>query len=77
MINNKVEDAVVRKKYRPQFKVQAFERAAIEVVAQVSKDLGMKESMLNSWRAQKQGGNSIKNQKLQQAKVSQLKRKVS
>jgi transposase len=34
--------------------------------------------MLYSWRAQKkQGGDSIENQKLQQAEVSRLKRKVS
>ena len=53
MSHNKAEDTIVRKKYSPQFKDLAVERAAIEGVAQVAKDLGMKESMLYSWRAQK------------------------
>ena len=78
MNNNKSESTVVRKKYSPQFKDLALERAAKEGVAQVAKDLGMKESMLYSWRAQqKQGGDSIENQKLQQAEVSRLKREVA
>ena len=77
MSHNKAEDTIVRKKYSPQFKDLAVEHAAIEGVAQVAKDLGMKESMLYSWRAQKkQGGDSIENQKLQQAEVSRLKREV-
>ena len=66
MSNNKTESTIVRKKYSPQFKDQALERAAKDGVAQVAKDLGIKESMLYSWRAkQKQGGDSIENQKLQ------------
>ena len=78
MSNNKSEAAVVRKKYSPQFKDLALERAAKEGVAQVAKDLGIKESILYSWRAQqKQGGDSIENQKLQQAEVSRLKREVA
>ena len=48
MNNNKSESTVVRKKYSPQFKDLALERAAKEGVAQVAKDLGMKESMLYS-----------------------------
>jgi transposase len=78
MSNNKSEAAIVRKKYSPQFKDQALECAAKDGVAQVAKDLGIKESMLYSWRAkQKQGGDSIENQKLQQAEVSRLKREVA
>ena len=78
MSNNKTETSVVRKKYSPQFKDLAVDRAAIEGVAQVAKDLGLKESMLYSWRAQKkQGGDSIENQKLQQAEMSRLKREVA
>ena len=78
MSNNKSELAIVRKKYSPQFKDQALERAAKDGVAQVARDLGIKESMLYSWRAkQKQGGDSIENQKLQQAEVSRLKREVA
>ena len=46
MSNNKTEATVVRKKYSPQFKDLALERAAKEGIAQVAKDLGLKESML-------------------------------
>ena len=67
------ESKVIRKKYRPQFKDQALERAAKDGIPQVAKDLGLKESLLYSWRAQqKQGGDSIENQKLQQAEVARL-----
>ena len=78
MSKNKTEATVVRKKYSPQFKDLALERSAKEGIAQVAKDLGFKESMLYSWRAQKkQGGDSIENQKIQQAEVSRLKREVA
>lgn len=66
-----------RKKYSPQFKDQAIERAAKDGVPQVAKDLGIPESMLYYWRSQKnKGGNSIENQKLQQAEMARLKREV-
>ena len=72
------EAKVTRKKYSPQFKDQALERAAKDSIPQVAKDLGIKESLLYSWRSQqKQGGDSIENQKLQQAEVSRLKREVA
>ena len=59
-----------RQKYSPQFKDQAVDRAA--------KDLGIPESMLYYWRLQKnRGGNSIENQKLQQAEMARLKREVN
>lgn len=78
MSDNNTGTTVIRKKYSPQFKDQALERAAKDGIPQVAKDLGIKESMLYSWRAQqKQGGDSIENQKLQQAEVSRLKREVA
>jgi transposase len=77
-MNNNNSEQVVRKKYSPQFKDQALERAVKDGIPQVAKDLGIKESMLYYWRSQqKQGGDSIENQKLQQAEVSRLKREVS
>ena len=75
MNNNGLEQKVVRKKYSPQFKDQALERADKESVPQVAKDLGLAESLLYSWRAQrKQGGSTLENQKLQQAELARLKR---
>ena len=75
MNNNNPEQKVVRKKYSPQFKVQALERIAKDGVHQVAKDLGLSESLLYSWKAQQQtGGDSIENQKLQQAEMARLKR---
>ena len=75
-MNNIVsEQQIIRKKYSPQFKDQALERADKEGVPQVAKDLGLAESLLYSWRAQrKQGGSSLENQKLQQAELARLKR---
>jgi len=67
-----------RQKYSPQFKDQAVERAAKNGVPQVAKDLGIAESMLYYWRSQKaKSGDSIENQKLQQAEMARLKREVS
>lgn len=78
MNNKKSDPKIVRKKYSPQFKDQALERAIKEGIPQVAKDLGIKESMLYYWRRQQQqGGDSIENQKLAQAEVSQLKREVA
>lgn len=66
-----------RKKYSPQFKDQAVERAVKDGVPQVAKDLGIPESMLYYWRSQKnKGGDTIENQKLQQAETARLKREV-
>ncbi len=74
----KLEQRTVRKKYSPQFKDLALEQTEKEGVPQVAKDLGLAESLLYSWKAQKKkGGDSIENQKLQQAEVSRLKREVS
>lgn len=75
MNNNNTEQKVVRKKYSPQFKDQALERIAKDGVPQVAKDLGLSESLLYSWKAQRQkGGDSLENQKLQQAELARLKR---
>jgi transposase len=65
----------IRKKYSPQFKDQAVDRAAKDGIAQVAKDLGIAESILYYWRSQKsKGGDTIENQKLQQAEMLKLKR---
>jgi transposase-like protein len=41
-----------RKKYSPQFKEQALERAKKDRVAKVAKDLGIAESIICNWRKQ-------------------------
>ena len=65
----------IRKKYSPQFKDQAVLRAAKDGVSQAAKDLGIPESMLYYWRSQKnKGGDTIENQKIQQAEMAPLKR---
>lgn len=46
MNNNELDQKIVRKKYSPQFKDQALERAAKEGIPQVAQHLGIKESML-------------------------------
>lgn len=75
MSNNKSKEQLVRKKYSPQFKDQVLERIAKDGVRQVAKDLGLSEPLLYSWKAQqKKGGDSIENQKLQQAELARLKR---
>lgn len=75
MNNNDLEQKLIRKKYSPQFKDQTLERAEKDGIPQVAKDLGLAEALLYSWRAQrKRGGNSLENQKLQQAELARLKR---
>ena len=75
MNKNDTKQRLIRQKYSPQFKDQALERAEKSGVPQAAKDLGIAEAMLYSWRAkQKQGGNSLENQKLQQAEMAKLKR---
>ncbi len=64
-----------RKKYSPQFKDEALERAKRDGVKQAAQDLGIAEAMLYSWRTKrKQGGTSLENQKLQDAEMARLKR---
>lgn len=75
MNNNDLEPKVIRKKYSPQFKDQALERADKDGIPQVAKDLGLAEALLYSWRAQrKRCGSSLENQKLQQGELARLKR---
>ncbi|MBN9232128.1 MAG: transposase [Legionella sp.] len=75
MNKNKAELKRVKKKYSPQFKDQVMEWADKEGIPQVAKDLGLAESLLYSWKAQKKrGGDTLENQKLQQAELSRLKR---
>ena len=73
--NSQIDKKNSRRKYSPQFKDQALERAEKEGVPQVAKDLGIAESMLYSWRSKKQlFGSSLENQKCQQADMARLKR---
>jgi transposase len=75
MNNNKTEIKRVKNKYSPQFKDQVLERIAQEGVPQVAKDLGLAESLLYSWKSRRQrGGDTLENQKLQQAELARLKR---
>lgn len=77
-MNENKPEKKIRKKYSPQFKDQALERAAKDGVPQTAKDLGIAEPMLYSWRAkQSQGGDSMENQKIQQAEMARLKREVA
>lgn len=56
----KPEQKTVRKKYSAQFKDLTLERVDKEGVPQVAKNLGLAESLLYSWKAQKKkGGDSI------------------
>ncbi len=74
-MNNESEQKTYRKKYSPQFKDHALERSDKEGVPQVAKDLGLAESLLYSWRKQRnQCGSSLENQKIQQAELARLKR---
>ena len=78
MSNNKSEVKRERKKYSPQFKDQAVERAEKDGVKQVAKDLGIPEAILYGWRTKKrQGGDGLENQKLQQAEMARLRRECA
>jgi transposase len=46
MNNRKSDQKIDRKKYSPQLKDQALERAVKEGISQAAKDLGIKESRL-------------------------------
>lgn len=78
MNKDSTRNTQARNKYSPQFKDQAIERAAKDGIPQVAKDLGIKKSMLYYWRAQKnRSGDSIENQKIDQAEMAKLKREVN
>ena len=75
MNENRPKQRKTRQIHSPQFKDQALERAARDGVPQAAKDLGVTEGLLYSWRAKRnQGGDSIENQKIQQAEMARLKR---
>jgi transposase len=78
-IQNKISTPKTsRKKYSPQFKDMALERAAKDGIPQISKDLGIPDFMLYAWRAKhQQGGDSLENLKLQQAEFAKLKREIT
>jgi len=64
-----------RRKFSPEFKDQILVRAETDGVAQVAKDLGIKESMIYSWRSKrKSGGATLENQKIQQIEMMRLRR---
>jgi transposase len=78
MNENSPKQRKTRQKHSPQFKDQALERAARDGVPQAAKDLGITEGLLYSWRAKRsQGGDSMENQKIQQAEMARLKRENS
>lgn len=78
MNENSPKQRKTRQKHSPQFKDQALERAARDGVPQTAKDLGITEGLLYSWRAKRsQGGDTMENQKLQQAEMARLKREVA
>jgi transposase len=64
-----------RKKYSPQFKEQALERAKKDGVAKVAKDLGIAESIIYNWRKQfEKTGVPFEDQKIQAAELARLRR---
>ena len=77
MNNENTKPKQPRKKFSPEFKDQVLARAEMDGVAQVAKDLGIKESMIYLWRSKKKlGGTSLENQKIQQLEMNRLKREV-
>lgn len=75
MSNINTEQKTNKKRYSPQFKDQVLERVDKEGVPQVAKDLGLAEALLYSWRSRRRrGGDTLENQKLQQAELASLKR---
>ena len=66
-----------RRKFTPEFKDQVLSRAEKDGIATVAADLGIKESMIYSWRSKrKSGGTTLENQKIQQAEMNRLRREV-
>ena len=77
--HNPKKEKVTRKKYNPQFKDQAIERAEKDGFPEAAEDLGIPVSQLNSLRSKKRqgGGQPLEQQKLQQAELARLKREVN
>ena len=51
MSKEKIGSNQVRKKYSAEFKDQVLARAEIDGIAQVARNLGIKDSVIYSWRA--------------------------
>ena len=78
MTHKKSNINLPRKKYSPQFKEQAVERAKKDGVPKAAKDLGIAECMLYTWRTQlSKTGVPFEDQKIQDAELVRLKREVS
>lgn len=78
MTHKKQKTSLPRKRYSPQFKEQAVEKAKKDGVPKAAKDLGIAECMLYSWRKeQSKIGIPFEDQKIQDAELSRLKREVS
>jgi len=76
--NNPKKEKAIRKKFSPQFKDQALERAEKEGFPQTAKDLGIPVALLYSWRSKRrQGGQPLEQQKIQQAEMAKLRREVA
>ncbi len=64
-----------RRKYSDEFKDQVLLRAEKDSVAQVAKDLGIKESLIYYWRSKKRlSSTPLENQKMQQMELARLRR---
>jgi transposase len=75
---NEVSGKVIRRKFSPEFKDRALERAERDGVAQAAKDLEIDTSMLYSWRSQRrQRSAPFERHKLEQAELAKLKREVA
>jgi len=78
MNNENTKPKQPRKKFSPEFKDQVLLRAEKDSVAIVAADLGLRESMIYSWRSKRKlGGTSLENQKIQAAEMNRLRREVS
>jgi transposase len=65
---NEISGKVIRRKFSPEFKDRALERAERDGVAQAARDLGIDPSMLYSWRSQRrQAAVPFERQKLEKA----------
>lgn len=66
-----------RRKFSPEFKDQVLARAEKDGAATIAAELGIKESMIYSWRSKRKlGGTTLENQKIQQMEMNRLKREV-
>ena len=74
----KKEASKARNQYSPEFKKQALERAEMDGIAAVARDLGLQESQLYTWRQKRRlEGLTTEEQKLQQGELARLKRDLA